>query len=124
MGVDQLLGLPTAQHLWVVTQAGFIAARGTRYLKDVAPQDQLEPYRTASLPAAGAAQAVPTLLTNLWPPGRDRTGHRPVRPIQNGNRAIESSVSPRRVVSLSVAATFTRAKYAKSASENRPIFSS
>lgn len=43
--------------LRVVTQAGFIAARGDRYLKDVAPQDQSDLYRAASLLAAGVRVA-------------------------------------------------------------------
>lgn len=39
--------------LRVVTQAGFIAARGDRYLRDVAAQDRPDLYRAASLLDAG-----------------------------------------------------------------------
>ncbi|HCW62076.1 amidohydrolase family protein [Sphingobium sp. UBA5915] len=43
--------------LRVVTQAGFIAARGDRYLRDVATQDQPDLYRAASLLRAGVRVA-------------------------------------------------------------------
>ena len=51
--------------LTVVTQPGFILARGDRYLRDVAPYEQPDLYRCGSLMACG----VPTALSSDAPYG-------------------------------------------------------
>jgi predicted amidohydrolase YtcJ len=51
------IGQIRAMGLTVVTQSGFVRERGDRYLAEVAPEEQPDLYRCASLIAAGAPVA-------------------------------------------------------------------